>query len=387
MTDTSTHDAVVAGPDYLTETYYDVVLSGGCYVSSAPIENLADELLSQLAITMSAGVSATVADVDLGALRSISFVGVPDSNVSRQGRVQLIVSDTPAFSGLTAGAAIASGASTITVRAGNATTLHVGDIFSIAGDKDSTGKLRKYAVQNATTLASGQTCQIGIGTTAASSFASGVALTCHTGDFSTAVASNVYMGSYEDWWPVVYDVDSLSWPLKSWDGKLPDDEAQDFPKQWFHVFNTPVIGRYIRLNIQDTANTDGNVQLARLFASGGWYGDVYLELGATLGWDTTTTTTKSRSNAKFASVGAQYRRVVFKVPNVQVDKALQAAADMVKRVGTHRQVYMVIDKDDGANRHRVCFIGRLSRLDPQEFANFDSNNVPFSIEEDTEGEV
>jgi len=381
------HDAVIAAPDYVTADFYDVVLSGGHWTEANPLTNLADELLSQVAQSASAGASACVVDVDLGTLRSIKFVGIPDSNVSRQGRVKLVISDTPSFAGITLGAVANADASVITVRSGGATTIHVGDVFSIADDRDSNGKLRTYRFTQGATLATNISSTLGISGDLASTIASGGALTCHSGDFSTAVVSSVYNGDFEDWWPIVYDLGSLSWPLKSWDGKLPDEEAMDFPKQWFTVLDPSVLGRYMRLRIEDTSNEDGYVELPRLFVAGGWFGGVYIDIGASLGWETTTTLRRSKANAKFYNKGVQYRRFVFRVPNVEVDEALQQAADMVKRVGVHRQVYMVIDKDDALNRHRVCFIGHLARLDPQEFVNFDANSVPFAIEEDSEGEA
>lgn len=389
---TEAHDAVIAAPNYLNTDFYDVVISGGHWSATNHVDKLRDELLSEVAQTASAGASATVLDVDLGSLRNIKFIGFPDSNVSREGRIKTLISDTPAWSGLVLKAVATAAAATIQVRSTGAVTLRIGDVFSIAGDKDSNGWLHKYAFGEATTLTTGGSCTMALLSTMtasviASTYASGAALTCHTGDFSTAVVSSVYNGDYEDWWPVVYADGAQSWPFESWDGKLSEEKAQDFPKQYFKVFDDGVLGRYVRHLIEDTGNTDGFVELAGYFLAEGWYGDVYLELGASLGWDTTTTMQRSKANAKHYNRGVQYRRLVFTVPNVQVDTALQQAADMVKRIGMHRQVYMVIDKDDAANRHRLCFVGHLSKLDPQTFINFDANSVPFSIEEDTEGEL
>lgn len=383
---TENHDAVIAGPNFLNNEFFDVVLSGGHWSSDNPIANLKTELLSEVAQSASAGASATIVDVDLGTLRDIKFIGYPNSNASRDGRVRVLISQDPSFSRLRVFGSTGVSATSLTVLAGRNTTIRVGDVFSMADQRDADGNLYTYKFAAGTTLVSGTTGTLALASPTQMAVAGNASIICHTGDFTTAVVSSVYNGDWEDWWNAAYTLETQSWPLESWDGKLTDEQAQHFPRQWFKVFSTSVLGQYVRTIIEDTTNADGYLELAELFISGGWYGDVYLELGASLGYQSTTTMGRSKSNAKHFNRGVEYRQAVFTVPNVATNPAMQSAQDLVKRVGLHRQVYLVLDVDDAANRHRLCFIGHLSRLDPQVFVNFDANNVPFSVEEDTEGD-
>lgn len=377
MVDTA-NAAIIAGPNHLDSTFYTVNLMGGSWVSSASLENLKDALLSLPAISEDATLPATKFDLDLGVARDIAFIGFPDSNVQRDGRIKITATDTPKWSGVILGGAATALASTVRFQAGAANVvLSVGDVFTIAGTTST-------LISNTSALISaGTSAVIDLQSAVGSSFASAAGITCNTGDFSGIVASTADSGEFEDWWPILFADGVLLWEdPEQWDGKRTDENAEHYPLPYIKVYSSVITARYWRFEIDDTGNTNGFVSLDRLFIAGGWVGEIFIEYGMNLGFESDTRTTRARGGAKFHDEGGQRRVARFSIPAVDRNEALQQPFDMQARLGTSKQVFVVLDKDDTVNLHRLAFIGTMRRLPPQEWFWFDANRVPFEIEED-----
>lgn len=381
-----TNAAVIAGPNYLDATFYEVLVFGGQWLSSAPISELGDPLLSLPAISQDATASATQFCLDLGVTRDIQFIGIPDADISKDGRVRVTATDTPRWAGARLGDAMTVGASTIRLQAGvAAVNIRVGDVFSVAGH---TGQFVSNTSANISAGGSAvvafQAAVASMNSAATASVAVSAALECHTGDFSGVVASVVYAGDWENWWQIIYADGTLPWEHPSqWDGLRTLEDAESYPLPYIKVFSsTAISARYWKFEIDDSTNTNGFITLSRLFISQGWVGEIFIEYGMNLGFETGSQNTYGRSGARFPDEGPQRRVAQFTIPAVDRDEALQQPFDMQNRLGTTQQVFVVLDKDDDVNLHRLAFIGTMRQLPPQEWFWFDANRVPFEIAED-----
>ncbi len=87
----------------------------------------------------------------------------------------------------------------------------------------------------------------------------------------TVLGPIVYRGDWVETWPIVYGDDDLEWEDPNWfTGKYSPDEIEGY------VWTRPVwldaiyLARAVRIEINDTANADGFVQMGLLEISGSW---------------------------------------------------------------------------------------------------------------------
>ena len=388
-------ESLIAGPDFLTADFFDVVISQGDWISTAPANNLRDEDLSLIAQSNTAAETDTIVEVDFGVDRDVRAVIVPDANVTRTGVAKVDMTNTAKWDGVTIVSAVAAGASALTLAASiNATVLAVGDVFSIGGDTGSPMELivggALASAGDSTTLNTGENaafiCQpiYQASGGVASAYAASTAVKCHSGDYSSANA--VLLGDFEDWWPEEIALGTGDWGTAGlWDGKRTDEDAESYPRPYIKIYDQSHIAQFLKLSIRDTANTAGNVQLPRLFVAGGWVGEVYIAYGASLGGVTNTIKRRGKFGARFFSVGNTERRVGFTVPNADFDDAMNHPFDMINQISDHKQVFISLDLNDVLNRNRLSFLGYFTRLPELNLSNHDAADVFMEITEVSSG--
>ena len=202
------------------------------------------------------------------------------------------------------------------------------------------------------------------------------------GSTSASFATSVLDTGWRDVWQVVYPFGTLPYGHPSWwDGKLSAEDAQWAVIPFVYVHSAAVVARYWRVEIDDTANAAGYIELTRLFLSPGWQPTRNLAYGNQLGWETETKSGLSLGGARFYDVRPARRVIRFSVNHLDVDEALAWPFDMQQRLQVSTQVYFLFNPDDTAHLHRRAFLGTLRTLSPLEFPFHDINHAAFEIEE------
>jgi len=160
----------------------------------------------------------------------------------------------------------------------------------------------------------------------------------------------------------------------------------DTPTNWGEQY--PLIAafdartaRYGTVEIDDTANPDGYVELGQLFVAGGFQPEHNAEYqGFGDGRTDLSSSVKSVGGQKYSTARRRPRTVDFNFPILT-----QAEGDhldeMMAEVGTTEDVLYVPDPADAAKSQRYGFLGTLRELTPLEYPFFDKRAMPLRLEQ------
>lgn len=191
-----------------------------------------------------------------------------------------------------------------------------------------------------------------------------------------------YETAWKDAWPVVYPFGSLQFGHESfWTGKLTVEGADGISPPLIDVISSEVVARYIKLEINDTTNSDGYIELARLCVCGGWQPTVNMLYGAGLGFETQTSSEISLGGARFFDVQPVGRTVSFEMDALTDDESMTWVYELTKQLSLNKQFMFVWDPDDTVHLHRRSFLARLTRLTEIKKLYFSTSGAAFSASE------
>lgn len=387
-------------------------LSGGSWLANLPLTNLQNRQVQKVARSTNAATSSTQFTMDLGQARTLGAVGLVVHNISVSGKIRITGSDTP-FTNLFTNASDFTNAawtkSTVTVT-GDATTAPDGtttaDRLTATGSNSGvyqtvtigapqtysfevwlradtpttislvtiqvpsstvtevpcavTTTWQKFKVQG-TTVAGTTSMQCYIGGN--SSFSSGEAV--YAWDAVAIAGSGViYETGWVDVWPSGMIPQSLlEWEDDNfWLGTLSSNARAGYQSPYIHLLASPVSMRYWRVQVQDTTNSDGYVQIGRLFMSATWTPSVNYGLGAGLGYQDPSPVDTSLSGAEFFDVRSRFRVFSFELQYILYSEAYAYALDLQRLSGNSGEVLVIPDSSDATNAPYRSFVGRLLQM-------------------------
>lgn len=195
-------------------------------------------------------------------------------------------------------------------------------------------------------------------------------------------ATTVYDSGWADVWPVVYPSDSLDWESESWwTGKYSAEEMAGYTTLLRHVLPTNVLASYWYIEIDDTANPAGYVQIGRLFIGPAWQPTHNASYGASHGWETDTQVEKAISGAEYFDRRTPYRVMRLTLDGMETDEAMARAFELQRRAGIDQEVLWMFDPADSVHALRRSFLGRMRQLSPIEYPYYNTNRTAFEIKE------
>lgn len=416
---------------------YSPVLSGGSWLTALPLSNLQNRELAKVARSSNDDLTSTIIKADLGVARAVRVVAGVKHNLSSAAKVRgRLMGAVPIYednaleawtpSGtpvLTAGQADPFGGTrAVLVNDDDGAVVEViHDVVAFTGDgvkaigitlKAGTAAVTEFGIFDETALAwlhriratwSGGvptlTTTAGSGTLytpqliatgfyAALVLVDGVTAANTNGFYlypaGTSAASTGTVTAYEALaWdlttqPVLYD----SGVVDAWPTGIDAEEYENHTKTFLHVLSTAATGRYWREEIADTSNADGYVQLGRLAICGAWEPTYHMNVGMRQGWDTSSVSEESDGGAMIHRDRAVRRSAGLTFGDISHDEALANAFEMQAKLGTTKQLFVVLDPDDSTNLHRQSFLCRLQALSPLEARNYHRRDVPFALVEE-----
>lgn len=195
-------------------------------------------------------------------------------------------------------------------------------------------------------------------------------------------ASTVANSGWTDVWPVVYPFGSLPWGSPSWwAGKYDAGQIHRYTGAVVFVLGLLTGARYLRVEISDAGNSDGHVQVGRLFAADGWQPTRNLTYGASLAWEDRTQVQEALSGAEYFDIRPPARVARFGLDAMTESEAMSQTFEIQRAMGVAGEVLFVWDPDDTAHALRRQFLGRLRALSPIENPGPDRWKAPFEIKE------
>lgn len=187
---------------------------------------------------------------------------------------------------------------------------------------------------------------------------------------------------YIDVWPRVFSTTELDWEADNyWSGTYTQEDTQGYTPCAVHIFNSPVRGTYWKVDIQDTTNTAGYLQIGRLFLGPAWSPAYDAEVGLSIGWESSTTTQSALSGTKYFQRRTPYRVTSFVLNNMSVDEAMEKAFELDRMAGIDKEVFWVQAEADANHALRRRFLGTLRQMTPVEFPYAHLGRKGYTIEE------
>jgi hypothetical protein len=174
---------------------------------------------------------------------------------------------------------------------------------------------------------------------------------------------------------LVYDSGTLNvWPSSPygtyewedehfWDLLPTQEEISYYTKNIIYVVPQIVAAKYYQIEFFDSTNTDGYVELGRIFVGQTYQPVLNMNLGASIGYESPTIIDTAISGAEFFD-----RRESFRIAQFTLDHLTYAESilnnDIMKISGTDLEVLYIWDSADALNLQRRSFLGRLKALSP-----------------------
>lgn len=197
------------------------------------------------------------------------------------------------------------------------------------------------------------------------------------------LATVLYDSGWLDVWNPVYPAGSLPvGDARLSTGKYTTEEAAGVTIGFVHVLSALTDMRYIRVEIDDTTNTAGYVDLSRLVVAGSFQPTINMAYGAKLGWETTSTRTETDGGAAVYNERPRRRTFDCVLANLPENEALANAFELMRTFGTTKQIFFVYDPADTYHMPRRSFLAVLKQLSPLDVASYGRNDTPVSLVEE-----
>jgi len=197
-------------------------------------------------------------------------------------------------------------------------------------------------------------------------------------DFSSAV----YDSGTIDAWPVVEEFGTLPWGIFSWGGLLTPEAAAGYTVSSFEVLDTPLVARYLRINIVDTGNTDGYLEIGRLICGPSYRPSSNYAFGSEFEYVDQSRVVKSRGGQTFIDEVERFRRVRFELLNIPEAEIFANVFDNIDRQrGVAKDILVIPQPDDPATYITQNIYGRLISTSPIVNRTLEYYGRQFEIEE------
>lgn len=184
-------------------------------------------------------------------------------------------------------------------------------------------------------------------------------------------------------WDVVYSEDEISWDGGTWwDRTFVDSEIQGYP--WYKPFrfSEPYLIRSFHVEIDDTTNPDGFVQMGMFDVSESFQFPVNFDYGARYGYRSRTTVEEAIGGTKYRLRQPKPRVFRGSINRINRNTALSRFFEMKRQLDLDGKFFWWPDPTDSTNVVRNSFMASFSELDLQTYASVQSDEVPISLEED-----
>ncbi len=185
-----------------------------------------------------------------------------------------------------------------------------------------------------------------------------------TASDTAGFTATYYTSGWIDAWPTgMIPQALLEWEEDNfWLGTLSANARAGYQSPFIHLLPTAQNLQYWKVELDDTTNADGYVQIGRLFMSSVWTPSVNYAYGAGLGYTDPTAVDTSLSGAEFFDVRSRYRVFTFELQYILASEAYAYALELQRLSGNSGEVLVVPDNTDTVNQPYRSFVGRLLQM-------------------------
>lgn len=199
---------------------------------------------------------------------------------------------------------------------------------------------------------------------------------------TSAGASDVYDSGFISVWQIAFDSDLNEFEQGAyWADVVNDQNVRSHFSIVSTFANTARANQYIRVEINDTANTDGYVEIGRLGIWSGFKPAKNAVWGLQHGWDDSNSVVNYAISGEMNYNKFRAKRTVNMSFDFLTDSEANTAYELMRRAGRTGEVMYIPDPADMSYSQRYGFRGTFRQLGALEKTNLDVNTKEFQLTE------
>lgn len=195
--------------------------------------------------------------------------------------------------------------------------------------------------------------------------------------------SNVALGGYElgqalnvPVWPTWFPSETPSgWANESyWSGITSPD--------FWHVLATKIVAKYIRVEITDTANAAGYIELGRCFTANVLQPEINMDYGADMKWVQNADKVSSLGDVDWFNIKSNKREIAFTLGTMSIAEGMVMVFDQQRRLGLEGELFFIFDPDDTCGLYKSrAMLCRMGAVDALKYPFFDRTSASYQLTE------
>jgi len=183
-------------------------------------------------------------------------------------------------------------------------------------------------------------------------------------------------------YPAVYPVDGLDWESDNfWSATYTQEEIEGYTTNTINILPTVVSASRWKVEIKDSGNVAGFIQIGRMFIGPAWQPERDAEVGLSMGWETNTLQQKAISGTKYYQRRKPYRVTNFQLSVMGEDEYMSRAFEIDKMAGIDKEVLYIYSAIDSIHAIRRRYLGTIRQLTPIECFAVGYGRKAYTIEE------
>lgn len=173
---------------------------------------------------------------------------------------------------------------------------------------------------------------------------------------------------YDSGWMDVWPPDTVAMGLRNWEdnnfwtGQVSLDSLVGLQSPFIHILSSEQYLRYWQVEIDDTTNAAGFVDIGRIILARGWRPGVNYTYGAEVSYFDQSPSVTTLSGTMYFDERPKGRMFRFGLDAMSSSEAYSYALEMQRLAGVTSEVLLVPDSDDTGNLPLRAFAGRLTAL-------------------------
>lgn len=183
--------------------------------------------------------------------------------------------------------------------------------------------------------------------------------------------SDVYDSGTVQVWPRIYLPEDLPYESENWfTGQATAADVEGYTPPLLHIAPAHYRARYWRIQISDTSNAAGYVELARLWLGPLWQPLRNYAYGTSLVWEPRSISEQSLGGVLYFDGRAPVRVLRLRLPMLTSSEAWGELLDAQRRLGTTGELWVIPNADDIVRAFKRNLFCRFRAFDPlAQFAN------------------
>lgn len=166
-----------------------------------------------------------------------------------------------------------------------------------------------------------------------------------------------------------------------WLGTVSQEAVAGYQAPFIHLLSAAQTARYWRVQIADTSNPDGWINMGRLYIANTWTPTANFNFGAGIGFDDASVFEASLTGEEFFEQRKRRRKFSFSLGDLSESEGYSYALEIDRMAGTTGEVLVVADPEDATNGVKRNFLGRITSLSSLVYANYQQMSKNYEISE------